>query len=96
MTATFERLKTILLRDYKLAPETLTPDAPLDALGIDSLGTVELLWNVEDEFKIKLPAEPVNLPTLGDVVRYIDTLMAPPTDAAAPAAAAAETPLRAS
>jgi acyl carrier protein len=74
MNSTFERLSTILIRDYRVKPESLTPDAPLDALGIDSLGTVELLWTVEDEFGIKLPSEPVDLPTVGDVVRYIDDL----------------------
>ncbi|MDL2339310.1 MAG: phosphopantetheine-binding protein [Pseudomonadota bacterium] len=76
MTTTFERLSAILLKDYKLQPDRLTVDAPLESLGIDSLGTVELLWNIEDAFQIKLPADPVDLPTLGDVVRYVDALIA--------------------
>ena len=76
MTTTFERLCAILVKDYKLPPDRLTLDAPLESLGIDSLGTVELLWNVEDAFQIKLPSDPVDLPTLGDVVRYIDELVA--------------------
>ncbi|MEO7337813.1 MAG: acyl carrier protein [Caldimonas sp.] len=73
---TFERLRSILVRDYKLAPEALTLDAPLEGLGIDSLGVAELLFNVEDEFAITLPPEPVQLPTVGDVVNYIDGLVA--------------------
>ncbi|MGZ8255110.1 MAG: acyl carrier protein [Burkholderiaceae bacterium] len=75
MTSTFERLSAILMKDYKLSPDRLTLDAPLEALGIDSLGTVELLWSIEDAFKIKLPSDPVNLPTLGDVVSFIDDLV---------------------
>ena len=75
MTSTFERLSALLMKEYKLAPDRLTLDAPLEALGIDSLGTVELLWNVEDAFKIKLPSDPVDLPTLGDVVRFVDDLV---------------------
>ena len=75
MTGTFERLSAILIKDYKLSPDRLTLDAPLEGLGIDSLGTVELLWNIEDAFKIKLPSDPVNLPTLGDVVRFVDDLV---------------------
>ena len=75
MTSTFERLSAILMKDYKLSPDRLTLDAPLEGLGIDSLGTVELLWNIEDAFKIKLPSDPVNLPTLGDVVSFIDDLV---------------------
>jgi acyl carrier protein len=76
MTATLERLRAILIKDYALAPEALTLDAPLEGLGIDSLGVAELLFNVEDEFKVTLPPEPVQLATIGDVVRYIDDLVA--------------------
>ena len=76
MTTTFERLSAILVNDYKLQPERLLLDAPLESLGIDSLGTVELLWNIEEAFRIKLPSEPVALATLEDVVRFIDHLVA--------------------
>ena len=76
MTDTFERLSAILAKDYALSAERLTRDAPLEGLGIDSLGTIELLWNIEDAFKIKLPSDPVVLLTVGDVVRYIDELVA--------------------
>ena len=76
MTSTLDRLSAILARDYQLPPERLTADAPLDGLGIDSLATVELLWSVEDAFKIKLPPEPVTLTTLGDVARHVDALAA--------------------
>ena len=75
-TNTFERLAAMLAKDHKLALDQLTPDAPLEGLGIDSLGMVEMLWNVEDEFKIKLPLKTVELHTVGDVVRYIDELVA--------------------
>lgn len=76
MPSTFETLRAILVRDYKLAPEALTLDAALDGLGIDSLGVAELLFNVEDEFGLTLPPEPVELPTIADVVLYIDDLIA--------------------
>ena len=75
MTTTFDRLREILVRDYKLEADKLTPDAPLEALGIDSLGVADLLFNVEDEFKITLSHEPVQLLTIGDVVRFIDGLI---------------------
>jgi acyl carrier protein len=75
MPTTFDRLCLILSRDYTIAPDRLTFDAPLEELGIDSLGTVELLWTIEDDFKIKLPSEPVPLMTLGDVVHFVDELV---------------------
>jgi len=87
---TFERLRAILVRDYKLAPEALTLEAPLEGLGIDSLGVAELLFNVEDEFGITLPPEPVQLPTIGDVVGYIDRLVAAQNGDAPPADSTAE------
>ncbi len=88
-TATFERLSAILVRENKLAPERLTTEARLDSLDIDSLGSVELLWHIEDCFKVKLPSEPVDLATLGDVVVFIDGLLAQQTSAASPSPAAA-------
>lgn len=87
MNTTFDRLRAILARDYKLEASAVTPDSPLDQLGLDSLATVELLWNVEDEFKIKLPSEPVPLVTVDDVVRYIDSLIEARIAAAATAGA---------
>ena len=85
---TFDRLCAILMKDYKLEAGQLTPDAPLEALGIDSLGVADLLFNIEDEFSISLPPEPVQLLTVGDVARFIDELGARPQGHAdAPAAA---------
>ena len=87
---TLERLRAILVRDYKLAPEALVPEAPLESLGIDSLGVAELLFNVEDEFGITLPPEPVQLPTIGDVVAYIDGLVVAQRGGATPVEAGVE------
>jgi acyl carrier protein len=75
-TTTFDRLCAILAKDYKLEAGQLAPDAPLESLGIDSLGVADLLFNVEDEFKIALPPQPVQLLTIGDVARFIDELIA--------------------
>lgn len=76
MTTTIDRLRVLLVKDYKLDPVTLLPDAPLEALGIDSLGVAELMFNIEDEFKVTIPGDPVALKTVGDVVGYIDGLIA--------------------
>ncbi len=76
MNTTIDRLRVLLVKDYKLDPATLMPDAPLEALGIDSLGVAELMFNIEDEFKVTIPDAPVVLKTVGDVVSYIDGLVA--------------------
>ncbi|MDP2263678.1 MAG: phosphopantetheine-binding protein [Hydrogenophaga sp.] len=90
MDTTQERLSALLTRDHQVQADQLTLDAPLESLGVDSLGTVELLWSVEETFKIQLPHDPPALVTFGDVVRYVDDLIAqqqaghPPAPAAAP------------
>ena len=76
MQTTYERLQAILVKDYKLDAKQITLDASLESLGIDSLGLADLLFTVEDQFLIILPPEQVALPTLGDVVTFIDGLIA--------------------
>ena len=92
---TLETLRAMIVEDHAIAPERLTPEATLDDLGIDSLGTIELLWRVEERFGIEVPSEPAPLATLGDVARYVDALVAaregdasaaPTAPASAPAA----------
>jgi acyl carrier protein len=89
MTTTFERLRATLIKDYKLTADVLVLEAPLEELGIDSLGTAELLFNIEDEFGITLPPDMVHLTTLGDVVGFIDDLIVKQGNSKAPTAAIA-------
>ena len=77
---TLERLRTLLVRDFDLKAEALQPEATLEGLEIDSLRMIEILFCVEDEFKIAVPAEHAELKsrlkTLGDLAAYIDALAA--------------------
>jgi acyl carrier protein len=73
---TLIRLQTILIKNYALERETLTRDVLLENLDIDSLGVMELFFNIEDEFKLSVPNEKVGLKTIGDVADYIDRLIA--------------------
>ncbi|MDB5818288.1 MAG: phosphopantetheine-binding protein [Rhizobacter sp.] len=76
MSTTFEQLESILVRDYAVPPASISPDATWEALGLDSLAIVELMWTAEDQFKIKLPPEQADLPTIAAVVSCIDALIA--------------------
>lgn len=73
---TLDRLSRILVQRYKLDPARLTPDQPLGSLGIDSLGMVEMLFFIEEEFGVHLPSEGVAFGTLGEAARYVDELLA--------------------
>ena len=81
---TAKRIRALLVKDFKLDPGTLTLDARLDELGVDSIGMAELIFSVEDEFGLKLPDAAVQLATFGEVVRFIDDAMAEQRAAAAP------------
>jgi len=74
---TLSTLRDILVGDYKVAREAAEPNAPLNTLGIDSLGQLELMFKIEDTFHVKIPGDPpTGLVTVGDVCSYIETLVA--------------------
>ncbi len=77
---TIERLYTLLARDFELKPEALEPGTRLEDLDIDSLRMIEILFSVEDAFRITVPAEQAELrekvKTVGDLAGYIDSLVA--------------------
>jgi acyl carrier protein len=85
---TVERLRELLQRDFQLSADRLTPDARLEDLEIDSLRMIEILFSVEDAFKIAVPADPAEIKarvqTFGDLADYIDELVRNPPPAAAP------------
>lgn len=71
-----DRLTGLLVTEYKLRPEQLQADARLDELGVDSLGVMELLFKIEDEFQIQVPTDAVQITTIGELVTYIENLVA--------------------
>jgi acyl carrier protein len=74
--STLERVQTILSAHYPVQPQALTLDARLEQLEIDSLGIMELFFAIEDEFGITVPNDKRSMHTVGDLVAYIDELLA--------------------
>jgi acyl carrier protein len=75
--STLDTLVDILSRDYSVAREQITPEATLETLGLDSLSVLELMFKIEDRYKVKITDDtPTDLLTVSDVVRYIDSLLA--------------------
>ena len=83
MTTTFETMKRIIIKDFELAPERLTPDTPLADIELDSLAVTELIFALEDEFNVTAKSNGQGMQTLGDIAAYIDHLI---TERDAPAA----------
>ena len=72
---TLDTLVDILARDYCVAREQIRPEATLETLGLDSLSVLELMFKIEDRYKVKITGDtPTDLLTVSDVVRYIDSL----------------------
>ena len=76
MTTTFETMKRIIVKDYELAPERLSPDTPLESIELDSLAVTELIFALEDEFNVTAKTNGQGMQTLGDIAAYIDQLIA--------------------
>lgn len=87
-TSTFERLRQILAKEFEVAPELIRLEARMDQLAIDSLAVIEVIFHLEDEFKISFPQEPGELQTVGDLAACVDRLLIEQQGRAAPGAAA--------
>jgi acyl carrier protein len=87
MTPTpFERVQAVLVKKYSLAPETVSPESTLESLGLDSLDLIELLFDVEDEFGIRIPQDggaALKTATIQDIIDSVQKLVpqAPPEPA---------------
>lgn len=75
------RVKEILSRHTRIAPEDMPDELPLENTEIDSLGMMEVMFDLEDAFDIEIP-EPETIEerenqfrTVGDVVQHIESII---------------------
>ncbi len=68
-----ERVARIVCNQMGTAPEKINPETSfVNDLGADSLDTVELVMEFEDEFEISIPDEDAEkIQTVGSAVTYI-------------------------
>jgi acyl carrier protein len=72
---TYERVRRIVAKYLEIPTEQVQPESMLAELGVDSLATLELLFEIEDEFKITVPDERVvGLDTVRSVCERIEAL----------------------
>jgi acyl carrier protein len=75
--STLETLQDLFVDEFDLTRERVAPDAELAALGVDSLDLLELMFKIEDRFKLAIRDDvPNDLTTVRDVVHFIDRLLA--------------------
>ncbi len=77
---TLQSVQALLKANFDLSADDLQPDVKLEDLAIDSLSVLEVMFAVEDQFKIIVPSEPAAsqgpMQTIGDLVAYVDKLVA--------------------
>ena len=71
--ATIDTVKNILEENLDIDPATVEDDSTFDSLGIDSLDMVELICDLEEACEVDF-GEPEGLQTVGDLVKYIDSM----------------------
>ncbi|MEG0324472.1 MAG: phosphopantetheine-binding protein [Raoultibacter sp.] len=71
--ATLDTVKEVLSANLDIEGDTVTEDATLDSLGIDSLDMVELICDIEEKCDIEF-GEPDGIETIGQLVGHIDSL----------------------
>ena len=69
-----EQVYEIIQRKLSVNAEQITPEASFtEDLGADSLDTVELVMDLEEEFNITIPEEEQeNLRTVQDAIDYLE------------------------
>jgi len=69
-----QRVKDIIVEQLGVNPDQVTPEAKfIEDLGADSLDTVELVMEFEEEFDITIPDEEAEkIQTVGQAIDYIE------------------------
>lgn len=52
-----QRVISVIATTQRIPPEKLLPDSTFEELGLDSLDAVNILFALEEEFKIDIPDE---------------------------------------
>ncbi len=75
MSATYDKISELITEKLGVEASKIKMEAKfVEDLGADSLDTVELIMQLEDEFNLEIPDEEAEkLTTVGSVVNYIET-----------------------
>ena len=71
---TADRIIEIVAEKMDKAKDSITLDMSfVNDLGCDSLDTVELMMDIEDEFDLSIPEEEAEkIVTIGDAIKYVE------------------------
>jgi acyl carrier protein len=70
--STIGRLKKLFINKFDFNVEELKPETTLKYLGLDSLDKIEFMFDIENEFKIKILDEQFKVTTIQEMVDAVD------------------------
>ena len=68
----FEKIQSYLANQLDISPDDITRDTTFESLGIDSLDTVEMVMDLEQELGVELEIEE-KIATVGELVDFIES-----------------------
>ncbi len=72
-----QRVLKVIATSKRIPPETVTIDSDFQALGIDSMDAVEILFALENEFDITIPDEEArSVRSIRDMCAGVERLVA--------------------
>ena len=66
----FEKIQSYLANHLDTSPDDITRDTTFESLGIDSLDTVEMVMDLEEQLGVDLELEE-KLTTVGELVEFV-------------------------
>ena len=70
----FERIQSYLAAQLDIPSDDITRETTFESLGIDSLDTVEMVMDLEEELGVELEMEE-KLNTVGELVAFVESKM---------------------
>ena len=66
----FEKIQSYLANQLDISPDDIPRDTTFESLGIDSLDTVEMVMDLEEQLGVDLELEE-KLTTVGELVEFV-------------------------
>ena len=68
----FDKIAAYLAKQMDISAEDITRDTTFESLGIDSLDTVEMVMDLEEELGVELELEE-KVTTVGELVEFVES-----------------------
>ena len=68
----FEKIANYLAGQLDISADDITADTTFESLGVDSLDTVEMVMDLEDELGVELELEE-KISTIGELVAFVES-----------------------